>query len=219
MAKALIDGDWDIEGGANYLFPYSVIREATLRLLPRKGFKYLGVDIARYGDDESVAIVRHGNTVSDVYNWMGTDTMESALRVFDIIREHNPAVVNIDVIGPGSGVVDKLRELGVKCNGVNASGKARNPDYHNARAEMFWRLRDLFEQGFISIPDHSKLTSQLAGIKYTFAANGTKAIVSKEEMRKSGSKSPDYADALALAFYSTTPAFNRIVSKSFTRYR
>lgn len=199
MVRRLLEGDWDIPG-INYLIPYSRIRDAINRDMPASGLKVAGVDVARYGDDKTVFILRQGNKVLKIESWSHQDTAFSAGKVADLIREHKPAVTNIDSIGIGVGVFDPLRNAGFKVGEINVGEKAENDEaYLNKRAEYYSRLAKRFENGSIQIPDNRHLASELAGIKYSY--RGTKLqIESKEAMRKQGVSSPDFADALMLAF-------------------
>jgi len=97
-------------------------------------------------------------------------------------------------------VFDPLNNEGYAVRAINVGEAALEKDlYANKRAELYNHLAKRFEDGKIDIPDHQKLTSQLASLKYTFH-NTKMQIESKEVMRKRGLKSPDYADALMLAF-------------------
>ena len=202
MVRRLLEGDWDIPG-VNYLFPYQEIRDAINRTLPASGVKVAGVDVARYGDDQTVFLLRQGNKVLDIVYWSHMDTTFSAGRVADLIREHKPIVTYIDSIGVGAGVFDPLRNEGFSVREVNVGEKASlNEQYANQRAEYYNLLAKRFERGEMDIPDNPRLASQLASIKYKY--QGTKLqIESKEVARKRGIKSPDFADALMLAFIDT----------------
>ena len=199
MVRALLEGDWDVPG-VNYLIPYQDIRDALNRTMPASGVKIAGVDVARYGDDQTVWILRQGNKVLDIVSWSHQDTTFSAGRVADLIREHKPIVTHIDSIGVGAGVFDPLRNEGFAVKEVNVGEKASEKEqYANLRAEYYNNLAKRFERGEMDIPDSSHLASQLASIKYKY--QGTKLqIESKEVARKRGVKSPDFADALMLAF-------------------
>ncbi len=72
----------------------------------------------------------------------------------------------------------------------------------NKRAEMFYQLQARFRENSISIVDDVDLKAQLSTLKYQPSSEKRLQIVSKEFMRKHGEKSPDRADALALAFYT-----------------
>jgi hypothetical protein len=123
-------------------------------------------------------------------------------RVAALINELNPEVVNIDDIGVGAGVVDRLEEQEFKCvRGINVGAKASDPErYANMRAELYDNLRSLFENEKITIPDDRELIGELSSIKYTFQSSGAMLIQSKNELRRHGLPSPDRSDALALAF-------------------
>jgi len=202
MAQRLLEGNWDIDVAGNYLIPYSQIRGAIDKNLETSGDKIAGVDVSRYGEDETVFILRQGAKVLHIESWSHQDTTYSAGRIARLMREYKPVETRIDVIGIGAGVFDPLKnaEEGFNVKGVNVGEAALDKElYTNKRAEYFNLLAKRFSKGEIDIPDHPKLASQLAGLKYSYVGTKLK-MQSKEEMRKSGGKSPDYADALMLAF-------------------
>ena len=210
LVKQLLDGDWDALEAGNYLFKYADIKKAVERDIEEKDL-YMGVDIARFGDDSSVVIVRAGGKVIWMEQWAKTDLMHTTGKIVNLIDRFNPQDVNLDVIGLGAGVYDRLIELKYKINSVNVAEAPQTRDENkknklaNLRAEIYKNLSDLFEQGDISIPDDLELIAQLSSIKYKFNSKGQLQIESKEDMKKRGVKSPDKADSLALAFMETEP--------------
>ena len=109
----------------------------------------------------------------------------------------------MDEVGIWAGVVDRLRELGYRVQGINVGRPAQEREhYANLRAEGFWGLRQLFTEGSVAIPSDSDLMGQLAALRYTFDSVGRVVMESKEEMRHRGLSSRDKADALMLAFLS-----------------
>lgn len=48
-----------------------------------------------------------------------------------------------------------------------------------------------------------RLIKDISNIKYDYTSNGKIFIKSKKDMKKEGLDSPDFADALALAFYGS----------------
>lgn len=212
MVKRLLEGNWDVSLETNYLIPYTNIRKAVEAKLETSGDKVAGFDVARYGDDESVFIVRQGDKVLFMEAWAQEDTQYSAGRVAKLIREHKPVMTHIDIVGIGAGVYDPLSNEGYAVRAVNVGEAPLDKEiYMNRRAEYFNSLAKRFEEGKMDIPDHPKLTSQLASIKYQYH-NTRLQIESKEVMRKHGGKSPDYADALMLAFIEvpTEGAYSKI---------
>ncbi len=195
MAQRLLEGNWDVDIAGNYLIPYSDIRSAIDRELKESGDVVAGVDIARYGADESVFIVRQGDKVIGIESWRKQDEVDSAGFIAKYIRQYKPVMTYLDAVG-FYGVYDMLKnEFSVTAVNVG-EGADNNKLFHNKRAEYFSRLAKRFQNGEIDIPDHQKLASQLAGLKYHYSEATRLLMQKKEDM----DKSPDYADALMLAF-------------------
>ena len=161
----------------------------------------LGVDVARFGSDRSVILRRQGSRVMDVRTFRNMDTMQLAGWVAAAIRETSPERVCVDEIGVGAGVVDRLKEQGHPIKGINVARRASQEKiFANVRAEGYWRLKELFASGDISIPDDHQLMGELAALRYSYDSQGRVQMESKDAMRQRGLPSPDKADALMLAF-------------------
>ncbi len=161
----------------------------------------LAVDVARYGSDRSVILRRRGDLVEEVRVFRQLDTMQLAGWVVSAIKDVQPARINIDEIGVGAGVVDRLKEEGYGVRGINVARRSRQDDlFANVRAEGFWRLRELFASGRIAIPPDNQLIGELAALRYSYDSQGRILVESKDSMRQRGLPSPDKADALMLAF-------------------
>lgn len=160
----------------------------------------IGVDVARYGNNESVIIARQGHHVHEIQGYREKSTMDLVGYVTQAIERYDPQAIFVDVIGIGAGVVDRLRQLGYsQVIEVVSGAKAINEDmYYNLRAEMWCKMRDWLEYG--SIPDHEGLKSDLTGIEYGFDSKNRIQLEKKEDMEKRGLASPDYADSLAFTF-------------------
>jgi len=226
LAKAWLDGDWDVLEGGAYLFRYADIRRAINRTVNidassvNKGADAvsslitMGVDVAREGDDESVAVIRQGDKVLAIESWMKTDLMTTTGRILNLAEKYEvkDENINLDAVGLGAGVYDRLKELKHNINAIIAGGQANDKDHFtNTRAEMYSDLQKRFENDGISIPDDLDLIAQLSSIRYEIVSDRRMQIVPKEEMkRKFRVKSPDKADALALAFYYVRPKTLRI---------
>jgi len=179
----------------------------------------IGVDIARFGADESVAYARCGSMVVGAEYWRGSDLMASAGRIAAMARRVGAATIKVDDIGVGGGVTDSLRdtfrrEPGVTVSGLNVGETAQDAEkYYLKRSEWYWGLRERFRTGDISIPkDDTLLLDQLTQLKYGFTPRGQIKLESKDELRKrrpaSGRwQSPDRADALMLAFAFGGPSY------------
>ena len=161
----------------------------------------LAVDVARFGSDRSVILLRQGSRVMDVRTFRNMDTMQLAGWVAAAIRETSPERVCVDEIGVGAGVVDRLKEQGHPIKGINVARRASQEKiFANVRAEGYWRLKELFASGDISIPNDHQLMGELAALRYSYDSQGRVLMESKDAMRQRGLPSPDKADALMLAF-------------------
>lgn len=211
MWECYVMGNFPMQG-TDTLIPLDGIEAAQQREIQPHGTRAMGVDIARFGEDENVAIIRQGNTVLHMDTWRNADTMETAGRIAHLMNGWQVTHANIDVIGIGAGVVDRLHEQGWAVNGVSVAERSVESEIcSNLRAEIFWNLRQLIVNGDIDIPEDSKITSELASLKYKFNSRGQLVIESKEDMKKRGLQSPDRADALALAFYDPIPNIGEII--------
>ncbi len=176
----------------------------------------IGVDVARFGDDETVLVMRKGRDARsmDAIRLRGLDTMQVAARVVQEATRLRADTVFIDEGGVGGGVVDRCRQLRLYVIGIQFGGKADRADivtqgerYANKRAEMWGSLRAWLHGG--AIADDQDLHRQLIGPSYGFNARDEIQLERKEDMRRRGIPSPDWADALALTFaYEVSPNVN-----------
>lgn len=178
----------------------------------------IGVDVARYGDDQSVIFFRKGRDARFIppIKLRKVDTMQLAARVADEAAKHRADAVFIDGGGVGAGVVDRCRQLKVRnVFDIQFGGKAdrANPTadrvlYLNKRSEMWGAMREWLAIG--AIPDDADLKADLSGPWYFFTNKNEIQLERKQDMKKRGLASPDAADALALTFaYAIQPAAHR----------
>lgn len=162
----------------------------------------MGVDVARFGADESVICIRRGYRVEHLIPLKrGLDNMQVADEVKAWTDALGINAVFVDGTGLGTGVVDRLAQLGVPVFGVDVGGKARRPSqFADLRAEIFWEVARLLREDAASIPNDSVLVGQLLALRYDVSSTGRIRLESKTRLRRRGVASPDRADALALAF-------------------
>ena len=194
------DGDISDGVGANN---YSPLRDDPFGMfLPEvAGRVVIGVDVARFGSDRTVVLMRRGDTVVSIRTFSRIDTMATAGQVMVAVRERRPDAVNVDAIGIGAGLADRLREQGVPARDVNvAEQPRRDRTCLNLRAEGYQSLARRFRDRRIRIPRDAELISELATLRYEYDSRGRLRMESKASMKKRGVGSPDKADALMLAF-------------------
>lgn len=161
--------------------------------------KTLGVDVARFGDDETVLCRRQGNKVWPLQAYRGLDVMQVGKLVAQEIRSWKPDAVFVDAVGIGAGVVDYLRHTGHDVVEVIASSRpADERTYLNLRAEMWGEMKAAMPK--LALPRDDRLFIDLTGPEYMFTAKLQIQLEKKEDMKKRGLESPDRGDALALTF-------------------
>ncbi|WP_425404465.1 terminase [Hwanghaeella sp.] len=159
----------------------------------------IGVDVARYGDDQSVILVRKGRAVLDVVKFRNKDTWEVAQHVAERINRWQPDAVFVDGGGVGGGVVDALRRMHFPVTEVLFGSKAlRDTEYANRRAEMWGEMRKWLQTG--CLPEDRELADDLTGPEYSFVRENVIQLERKADMKLRGLASPDTGDALALTF-------------------
>ena len=115
--------------------------------------------MARFGNDRTALCRRRGNVVTHkVLTWRNKDTMQVAGIIGRMFEEldsfEQPSTIVVDVIGIGSGVVDRMAELGLPVIGINVSeSPAIGEKFSRLRDELWWRAREWFEQMNCALPD------------------------------------------------------------------
>ena len=164
----------------------------------------MGVDVARFGNDKTVIIIRQGPRVIYIDELRKSDIVNTTGAVVTAALRYKVKDIIIDEIGVGAGVLDNLKaDRRFNAQGLNGSNSpSNNEKYLNLRAEVFDGLRQRFADGDISLPNDPELISQLASLTYKYNARGQLQLESKDQIRSVGRQSPDKADAIALAFTS-----------------
>jgi hypothetical protein len=189
--------------GMESFIPAELLLKARKSQVDPYGPLVVGVDPARFGDDRTAIAFRRTRKVTKIDAYTKKDTMEVAGICSRILKNHSPAMMFIDVVGLGAGVVDRLRELGwgskiIAVNGGEKASKEKN--YLNRRAEMWGEMKRWFQDGPVQVPDDDALQADLQGPGFKYDSNQRLALEKKEDMKKRGVRSPDLADAIALTF-------------------
>jgi len=206
------------------LIPYEWVLDAVDRELeiPPDSYKMKGCDVGTGGDD-SVILTRKGNRVTDVVTYGSPDTMQIVgWCMRELAEEDDYDFFLMDNIGVGAGVYDRLRELKIRgLVSVDVRRSSVYPNCYKLRDELFWKLREVFEAGTISIPDDPVLIEELMTIKYDDpeTTKGKIKIESKKKMRERGLPSPNRADALAFTYYFGDASGKSVKDNRFRKKR
>lgn len=166
------------------------------------GPRIMSVDPAEYGDDSTSVMLRQGRVARRLGRWNGLGTMETVGKVSLIADKEKPSCICVDATGVGTGVADRLKELGYPVIRVHFGESPRDDKkYVNCRDEMWGEMKDWLTDAPASIDDDDSLASQLTSVQYGYDSKRRVKLEPKEKMKDRGLKSPDDADALALTFY------------------
>jgi hypothetical protein len=118
--------------------------------------------------------------------------------VAHVIDSWQPDAVFIDV-GNGSGVIDRLRQLGHDVQEINFGSRSSTGTHANKRTEMWFAMRDWINQGG-AIPNDVSLKQDLGAPVYWYDNANRLMLEPKDDIKARGLPSPDLGDALALTF-------------------
>jgi hypothetical protein len=169
----------------------------------------MGLDIARFGNDDSAMCIRRGPQILHLERIHGASGPEVGGWAANRAREYGVTRIWGDSGGLGGPVLDFMRSAGLNVVDVNAGSKTHHPeDFVILRDELWWSFRDRFRDQSLTIhPDCdprevSILRLQVSALFYDYDMRGRIKVESKEQAKKRGVTSPDLADAGCLAFYN-----------------
>lgn len=191
--------------------------------VPAKVEHVVGVDVARFGTDDSVICHRkiwQAETPSGtrsqarlVHKVHGHNTREVAGRVIAYLRAiEAPGTVVVDDVGVGAGVSDSVGEaLPSGWRLERFQGGARPLDmvrFADKNAEAWYMMREALKAGEldlgvgqnVSVEALEATTGQLVSRAYKIQGDAKIRLESKDDMRKRGRQSPDEADSLAMTY-------------------
>ncbi|KKL56314.1 hypothetical protein LCGC14_2246640, partial [marine sediment metagenome] len=180
--------------------------------LTESSSKSLGVDVARFGSDNTVLIGYKNFKQIHKKKFNGQDTVKTSNMIKHLIITEDYKTIVIDDTGIGGAITDQLNDWVNETNRiveiipVNFAESAQNEDdYSGIVTEMWFNVKKLIGEKRIQLIDDGNLFSELAGRKYDFDNKGRFKVESKQEYKKrNGSRSPDEADALILCVWGLT---------------
>jgi hypothetical protein len=153
----------------------------------------------------------HGAWFGRLKKYRGPTTDSGPKAAHLVLREHaGTAKVHVDAIGYGASCYDCLYDhLGKLAVAVNVAAVSEEFDrtgkyrLTNVRAAAYWRLREALdpESGEdLMLPPDPELLADLTAARFEVRASGI-VVEAKEKIKERLGRSPDCADAVALAYY------------------
>lgn len=203
FVRVRVRGEFPRAGSSQFI-PSDIV--AACRKYRAEGYsglpKILSVDVARFGDDQTVIGWRQGRKAVILEKLRGKDTVFVAERVIHWRQKESPDATIVDADGIGAGVVDHLKYRGFSDRLFEFHGGLPAHDgaaYFNRRAEVWGLMRDWLNAE-AEIPDDPELESDLTGPEYGFSNKQQIQLERKEDMKKRGLASSDCGDMLAMTF-------------------
>jgi hypothetical protein len=211
---------------SNIVIPIDLVTEAANRIMAAEqvadSVSIMGVDVARFGDDDTIITHRKGLACYPQIKLHGLNTMEVASAVASHYWRIKPDAIIVDAGAMGAGVIDRLRQMGMpNVMEVNFGGAAIDSTrYANIRAEMYFKILAWLKSGGC-IPNDTDLKSELTVTEYKYTQAGKIILQPKEQIKELTGRSPDRADSLALTFAVpiNKPIGPRQVLKANTDYK
>ena len=192
-------------------------RSATVAKLANTRY---GLDVARFGPDETVLYHNRAGYVRLSHRWAKLDTMRSVGEFRRATKDQPEGVptATIDAAGVGAGVYDRLRELHYSVVPFDGGGKAFNEGkFKNRRSEAYWEAAELMEDGQVDIdPEDLDLAAELMEIHYKMTSTGQVQMESKEDISKRLGRSPDRADAFVMSLQKQADVTRALENKLVT---
>lgn len=193
--------------GLNTLLTPDEVRDAQKRQSPNAEYLYqdfplvFGVDVARFGDDETVIFPRRGKIAYPPMRMRNLDNIQVASRISLEYERQKASSIQVEADGLGGGVKDALSAMGhTEALGVISGGKAADERrFKNRRAENFFKTAEWVKDGGM-LPNIPEMVIGLSSIQYTLALDGRIQIEEKAQIKARLGRSPDLEDALGCTF-------------------
>lgn len=189
-------------------------------------FIQVGIDVAGPGDDETAGTARVNGIVIAKKAWMESDPRGQVVRWLGDLRAksgYQLGPVVVDTVGIGYNFALHLADQGFQVFGFNPSARPMDVEkFANGKSEQYWRLRDIYQDGYISHlgeaihPDLGEAwdedeAAQLSAILYRETSRGLIMIEPKDEARARNVPSPDRAESKVMAFARIVPKDQLVV--------
>ena len=187
-----------------------------------EGKRRLGVDVARLGSDRTTLVLRQGSVVAQLKVYARQETMQTVGCIVSVLDAWQVDEIDVDVIGLGAGVYDRLAELRrqghLRCAVVPVNVAQKAPLVHHPADATPRLLRDYLwlevarwlreDAPVFCAPDRGAcedLAGELASVGYRLDSQGHLVVEDKDSMRKRLGQSPDLADGLCCTFAPAMP--------------
>lgn len=214
--QRLYYGNWEYDNDPAKLIDYEKIQNIFTNDFVPHGEAFISADIARFGSDKMVINVWQGFRVVEIYTLAKSSITETAQAIKDLANKWKVPITNIiaDEDGVGGGVIDILRCKGFVNNSKPLPVENQIVQYQNLKTQCYFKLAEMIQNGeiFVNCADGTiidEMSKELEQVKRDkIDSDGKLQLLSKEKVKESIGRSPDYSDALMMRMYFCfKPAF------------
>ena len=173
----------------------------------KRGLKFLGVDVARYGGDENAFVIseRIGDNIKIIHieTTEKVSAWETIKRIKALEHIHKFKKIYIDDGGVGGPILDVLlNTIGIRHKILGLNNASRSVVYDKTRGkrilkeDLHGNLRRLMEQKVIYLPKNDKMLMSLWGIQFEYTEHENLKIFGKK-----GSGGDHIAEAMTRAVW------------------
>lgn len=226
IVQARVFGNFP-EGGDDILIPLQAAESFYQPDTKPTGVHGLGVDVARYGNDESVISVWQSNTLVALYPFEKKSVMQVSQKVLEIREQYDAKIIVVDDIGVGGGVTDVVASNVRVVHDIHVvplivSQRPKDASRYRKLGDEIWHLfaQDVKNATAVSLVQDDVLEGQLSSYKITYSADNRIVVewpTRKEDRMGSDSKSPDRADAVVMGWYAQRMLTGAVQSDAFRK--
>lgn len=209
----LMQGMWEYNADNLSLLSIDAILDMFINTVPGSSKRYLSADVARFGGDKIIYAKWQGWELYDliIKDKQSTITTEAEIMDIQVKDSISRGRTIIDEDGMGGGIVDHLTGVHGFMGGRSAIADPLTKikgNYKNLRTQCYFLLADKINKREVKISaklsevDRERLIADLQQVKREdTGADAPLQIVSKDLMKESLGRSPDYGDALMMRVY------------------
>lgn len=202
----LLNGLWEFSNDPADLCDYDSIMDCFSNdHVKPTGNKRLSADLAMQGRDHFVVALRDG----DVFTIVCDESKSTGKSIEEKLRElmNKHCVSRSNIVADSDGMGGYLASYLVGIKTFRGNGKSYDNVFVNLKAKCAYKLAEKINKKEIRIictkEQRAKIVQELGQLKSrTWEKDETrKAIITKEDMKASINRSPDYLDALIMSMY------------------